>query len=146
MLMLIFLTCLTVCLACSLLFLAGLHLYWSCGGKWGALATLPMKENGAPLFQPGAFACVVVALGLSAMAWLVLSHRGILPTLLPASLSGKLLGADAGIFTLRCLGDFRYLGFFRKINSTDFAVMDRKLYTPLCASYAISFAVLALSR
>ena len=36
------------------------------------------------------------------------------------------------IFILRAIGDFKYIGFFKKIKQTEFAEMDTKFYSPLC--------------
>ena len=38
----------------------------------------------------------------------------------------------AGVFLVRAIGDFRYVGFFKKIKGTIFANLDTKFYTPLC--------------
>lgn len=36
------------------------------------------------------------------------------------------------IFLLRAMGDFKYIGFFKKVKETDFAVRDTRFYSPLC--------------
>jgi hypothetical protein len=56
----------------------------------------------------------------------------------------RLHWAIAVVFALRCLGDFRYVGLFRRVRGTDFAAMDAKLFTPLCGVYALAFVTLAL--
>jgi Protein of unknown function (DUF3995) len=40
--------------------------------------------------------------------------------------------AIAAIFLLRAIGDFRYVGFFKKERGSKFAKMDTKFYSPLC--------------
>jgi len=46
------------------------------------------------------------------------------------------------IFLLRAIGDFNYVGFFKKIKDTNFGKMDSKYYSPLCLVIAImGFAV-----
>lgn len=137
---------LSVAIAVSLFLIAALHLYWGLGGKWAAHATLPATDGGKPLFRPGLLACTVVAVGLVLMAWLLLTHVGLLSPVVTLRTSAIILTGVAVIFALRCVGDFRYFGIFRSIRHTDFAAMDRKLYTPLCATYATAFAVAAWLR
>jgi hypothetical protein len=79
------------------------------------------------------------------MAWLVLAQRGIVASPVAEGRSVKLHWAFAAVFALRCLGDFRYVGLFRCVHGTDFAVMDAKFFTPLCALYATAFVTLALN-
>lgn len=137
---------LALTVALSLFAIAGLHLFWGLGGQWGARATLPKKADGSLLFRPGIAACFVVAAGLCAMAWQVLAQRGIVTSPLTMAWSVKLHWACAAIFALRCLGDFKYAGLFRRVRGTDFAVMDAKFFTPLCALYAVAFVALALKN
>jgi len=40
--------------------------------------------------------------------------------------------AIPAIFLLRALGDFRYVGFFKKVKTTPFAKADTKFFSPLC--------------
>jgi len=40
---------------------------------------------------------------------------------------------------LRAIGEFKYLGFFKKIKNTEFAIADSKLFSPL--SLAIGFLI-----
>lgn len=42
------------------------------------------------------------------------------------------------IFLVRAIGDFNYVGFFKKTKNTHFAKMDRKYFSPLCLLIAIS--------
>ena len=135
---------LAIPVASSLLALSGLHIFWGFAGKWGALAVVPSKADGTILFQPGLVPCLGVAFGLGATAWLALIAENILPNPLAALLLIKLRWGVAGLFTIRCIGDFHYVGLFRKIRTTDFGARDRKFYTPLCLFYATAFAMLAL--
>jgi len=36
------------------------------------------------------------------------------------------------IFILRAVGDFNYVGIFKKIKNTEFARADSKIFIPLC--------------
>jgi hypothetical protein len=45
------------------------------------------------------------------------------------------------VFAIRALGDFKYVGFFKKVKNTDFAINDTKYFTPLCAFVAVSLLI-----
>ena len=49
------------------------------------------------------------------------------------------------IFILRAIGDFKYLGFFKKINHSDFAKSDTKLFSPLCLTIGILAILIQLA-
>lgn len=38
----------------------------------------------------------------------------------------------ASIFLIRAIGDFNYVGFFKKVKATEFAINDTKYFSPLC--------------
>ncbi len=48
------------------------------------------------------------------------------------------------IFFLRAIGDFRYVGFFKKVRTTDFAYRDRWYFSPLCSIIATMGVLLEL--
>jgi hypothetical protein len=128
-----------------LLMLAGVHLYWAAGGKAGKGAAVP-SADGRPLMRPSAFGTAIVAVGLCVMAALVALRIGWLN--LPA-LSGNgvvvRVGAwlIAAVFTLRAIGDFRYIGFFKRIRDSRFARLDTLAYSPLCACLALLVGISA---
>ena len=41
------------------------------------------------------------------------------------------------VFFLRSIGDFNYVGFFKKIKNTQFAKNDTKYFSPLCLLFTI---------
>ncbi|WP_307347298.1 DUF3995 domain-containing protein [Metabacillus malikii] len=45
------------------------------------------------------------------------------------------------IFFLRAIGDFKYLGFTKKIKNTNFSKYDTALYTPLCLYLGLIFMI-----
>lgn len=101
-------------------------------------------RDGRPLFQPGPLACVVVgvALGLAALACAV--RAGWLLSGLPGWLSQLGVAGVALAFGLRAIGDFRYVGFAKRVREGVFARRDTWLYSPLCV--LISLLALALAR
>jgi hypothetical protein len=125
--------------ASLLLVLSGIHIYWAVGGKWGAAVAVPdlPQKAGAKAFSPGPIATLAVAVGLASMAGLHLHKIGWLPVPLPDWLDQYGLMLVGGIFFLRVIGDFRYVGYFKRITDTAFAKMDTALYIPLCLVISI---------
>lgn len=122
---------------CSILgALSFVHVYWAFGGRRGALAAVP-QNGGEPLFEPGPIACLGVALALGAAAILPLVHlAGRAP-----NLSRYGLYTLAAVFAARAVGDFRYVGFFKKKKEGRFARLDTLAFAPLC----VALAMLALA-
>jgi hypothetical protein len=123
--------------------LAALHLYWLAGGRKGGAAVIP-EVDGKPAFRPGPGATLLVAVALAAAAWLVFAQGGLVPGLLPASVlrAGTLvLGI---LFLLRAVGDFRRVGFSKKVRGTRFARLDDLVFSPLCVALGVSVLWLAL--
>lgn len=123
--------------------LAALHVYWGVGGKWGATTSIPTDTHDRPLFRPGKVACMVVALGLSAMALVEAATALHWDLNLPSGTQEWAAGAVAIIFLLRAVGDFCYVGIFKKIKNTAFARYDTRWYTPLCGYLGLSTAWMA---
>ena len=121
--------------------LSGLHFYWAFAGLFGAkarlmAATVP-QINGKPLFRPSFWATVMIAVALLVCAFLsVWAMRPIYEGASPGFVSDRWCvcgNLSIGIvFLLRAVGDFRYVGFFKKVTGTAFARNDTFLYSPLC--------------
>lgn len=129
---------------CLLLLLSLLHAYWGFGGRWGWDAALP-ERDGVKVLKPHAFDCFVVAIGLAGFAGLHLHRMGWLPVGLPNWLTQYGLWAVGGLFLLRALGDFRYVGLFKSIRSSRFAQLDTRFYVPLCLLLALNAFLTATS-
>lgn len=125
--------------------LALIHVYWAAGGATGATAVVPTKGDGegTPLFQPGPLATLVVAALLSFAALLVLVRSGFLTLALPDWMISKGVWILAAVFLLRALGDFRYVGFFKRIRHTTFGRWDTRLYSPLCLMLSLAIGYVA---
>ncbi len=129
-------------LASVLAFLSGLHIYWALGGRWGWGAAIP-QVDGRPAFTPSRFATLLVALGLAAAAALPLVRAGALPFAVAPWLSQWSAVFLAFIFFIRAVGDFRLVGFFKRVRGTPFAIWDTRLFSPLCLLLAAGFARVA---
>jgi len=54
-------------------------------------------------------------------------------------------GLLALVFFARGVGDFRYVGFFKSIKGSLFAMRDTYVYSPLCMVLAAMIAVVAVN-
>jgi len=125
--------------------LALLHLYWAAGGPRAAQGAVPTVGD-RPLFSPGPPATLAVAGGLIAAAAISAVRGGLLSLALPAWLSHLGTWVLVLAFAFRAVGEFRYVGFFKRVRGTVFARRDTLIYSPLCAfisALAAGLAVLA---
>jgi hypothetical protein len=120
-----------------------LHVYWAFGGRAGWVAIIP-EVNGLPAFRPGIAITLVVAAGLEACAALVATAAGFLPSPVPPWLVRFAMHVLALVFFLRAIGDFRLVGFTKRVRGSRFARLDTLVYSPLCL--AIAAGVLAIAR
>ncbi len=117
--------------------LALFHLYWAVGGQFGYNNVLPTNEEGAVLLKPTTIDGIIVGIGL-----LLLGLFYVFSLNTP---NGRflILVRNIGlwvipiIFALRAIGDFKYVGFFKQIKSTEFANLDTMFYSPLCIIIAL---------
>ncbi|WP_257311310.1 DUF3995 domain-containing protein [Geothrix fuzhouensis] len=135
---------LPVFLASTLLCLAGLHIYWAAGGPWGKRNVIP-EVDGKPAFEPSRLITVAVALALTVAACVALLHGSILLSFSLASPIHWGTIAIGFVFLLRSIGEFRLIGFFKRLRGTTFATWDTWLFSPLCLVIAISFFLIAAS-
>lgn len=112
--------------------LSTIHFYWAFGGKWGAASAIPTKENNEPVMKPRTFETLIVAIGLMGFGFFVLIKSSVIQFRIPEWFMNYGLWIVAAIFLLRAVGEFRYVGFFKKIKGTHFAEMDTKFFSPLC--------------
>ena len=110
--------------------LALLHFYWALGGASGNNAAIP-EVDGVPAFKPSKAATAAVGLVLLATATIVLLQVEVL------------IGIAAAVLLLRAIGDFRLVGFFKRVRGSRFARLDTQLYSPLCLALGAALAVLA---
>lgn len=116
---------------------SALHVAWAFGWTWGLAAALPQRSDGTAI-APGRAATLAVAAALSLAGVLVTLH-----TDNPGSLSGLLLRGVSLLFLARAVGEFRQVGFFKRIRGTRFATFDTWLFSPLCVAVAAGLWTLA---
>lgn len=139
-------TAIAVVLFLVFLFLASMHVYWALGGRWGGEAAVPAKDDNTKVFSPGPLPTLIVAAGLLLLALVVLASARLIAFQLPAWINHYALWIIAAVFVLRAIGDFKYVGFFKKITKTRFAQNDSKFYSPLCLVISILTIILALYK
>lgn len=132
----------SITLAAVLAFLSVLHIYWAVGGRWGWANALPQIDN-RPAFTPSRLATVLVAVGLAIAAVVPLVRSAVLSVPAPAWLSQGAAVMLALAFFVRAIGDFRLVGFFKRVRGTSFARWDTRLYSPLCLLLAVGFVRVA---
>lgn len=124
--------------------LALLHVYWAAGGGWGHAATVPTGgAGGARLFNPTRAGTLAVAMGLLLAALVVLGRLGIRAVPLPTWMFAWGSWVIALLFLARAVGEFRYVGLFKRVRGTDFANWDTWLFTPLCLFIAVAVGVVS---
>ena len=122
--------------------LAAWHFHMAFAGMTGESGAVPGVE-GKPLFVPSKAATVAVGVVLLLFAALVAATAGLLATGLPQFLLAWACYALAlGLFA-RAIGEFKYVGFFKKVRDSKFARMDTLLYSPLCLLLAAGVAAVA---
>jgi formylglycine-generating enzyme len=108
-----------------------LHVYWCVVGIHGDSLALP-EADGRPIFVPSRLASATVA-GLLALAAVpILAQGGVVQTPLASRWLRLATGAISLVFLARAVGDFRFVGFGKRVRGTRFATWDDRLFSPLC--------------
>lgn len=117
--------------------LALIHFNWVFGGTYGFEASLPTTATGERIFSPKKIDSAIVGLVLTAFGVFYLIKANLITANIPSWILtyGTLL--IPAIFLFRAIGDFKYIGFFKRIKTTDFAKLDTKSFSPLCLAIAI---------
>ena len=130
---------------CALLLISLIHVYWAFGGRWGANVAVPIKKGSLePVFMPRKIGTLLVAL-LLVLAALLLVIQGIyLANVQEFTFFSLGCTVCAVLFLLRAIGDFKYVGFFKKIKHSQFARNDTRFYSPLCLLIAAEYLFVLL--
>lgn len=112
--------------------LGGFHFYWFLGGKWGLDSVIPSKGNNTITPSIPKLATLLVGFVLVSFGGLYLIKAGLLNVQVPHWVTNYVYWFIPAIFMLRAIGEFNYVGFFKKIKNTKFAEADTKIFAPLC--------------
>jgi hypothetical protein len=96
--------------------LALMHVYWASGGRFGRAAAVP-EVDGQRAFVPSTGGTLTVA--------------------------AALFFAAAVVAIARAVGDFRLVGFFKRVRGTNFARLDTAVFAPLCLLLGIAVLYVA---
>ena len=107
------------------------HFYWAAGGRAGKSAAVP-QVSGRQAFVPSRFGTLVVAVGLAVCALLVAWTGRLVSVPIADAWPKWLCIALALVLLARAVGDFRLVGFFKRIRGTPFARLDTAVFAPLC--------------
>lgn len=119
------------------------HFYMALLPRSGVSGAVPSVE-GKPLFTPSRGSTVAVGVALIVFAGLVAATAGFVSVGLPSPVLAWASYALAAGLALRAIGDFRYVGLFKRIRGNKFATLDTYIYSPLCLLLGIGVAVVAL--
>lgn len=117
--------------------LGSFHIYWLFGGTWGLEKVIPSKENQAKTLQIPKLATLFVGLILVLFGLIYLMKSGYISIQIPNWITDYGYWFVPSVFFLRAIGDFNYVGFFKKVKNTKFAKADSKLFSPLCLGIGI---------
>lgn len=120
-----------------------LHFYRAPGRTWAADEAVPTKITGENLFTPKKTACAAVAFGLLLFALIDQGAAGVIEAI-KFPFVATMNYAIALLFFVRGIGNFQYVGFFKKLKSTLFAKYDARYCSPSC--FLISTLSLATHR
>src|SRR5947209_5306117 len=106
--------------AATLAAIGALHVFWAFGGKLGGGAVVP-ERDGTPLFRPSRGATLLVAGALFTGAALLLAQSGVVAIGLPAVVVRVGCWGLGFVFAARAIGDFRWVGVFKRERRSRFA-------------------------
>lgn len=109
-----------------------LHLSWALGNSWGFASSLPTKETGERVLNPKRIDSAIVGLVLIAFGLFYGIKTNYVHLQLPNWIIRFANWFIPALFLLRAIGDFNYIGVFRKVKKTAFEKLDRTFFTPLC--------------
>ena len=139
-------TIISIILFLVFVFLSSIHFFWGFGGRWGNQAVFPTKNGNVKPEMPGRTPTFIVAFGLLAIGVFVLTQAKFFNFQIPSWLDKYGLWFIAGVFIIRAIGEFNYLGFFKKIKHTKFGQNDTKYYSPLCLIIGILTIIMVLNK
>lgn len=132
----------TIITVIALIVMAGFHFYWVFGGKIGLDKALPSKD-GELLLKPSKAMTFLVGVILLLFAYIAFALGFYDFDTIENKSFYQYFGVFLSIiFTLRAIGEFNVVGFFKKVKDTPFAVYDTRYYSPLCLILGLIFALL----
>jgi len=125
---------------------ATIQMYWALGGRIGVALAQPEAAKGsfvrrsAPS-KPSATATLLIATCLVVAADLMLVRVGVFTSKISPDGVRIACAVLAAGFLIRAVGDFKFVGFFKRIRGSRFARLDTALYSPLCLFLALAIGL-----
>lgn len=135
---------LSIVLCLTFLILSSFHFYWLFGGIWGLNKVIPSKEGQLESLTIPKFGTFIVALVLLSFGFIYLLKSQLISIYVPNWITEYGYWIVPSIFMLRAIGDFNYVGFFKKIKHSEFAKADTQLFIPLCLGIGVLGIVINL--
>jgi hypothetical protein len=132
-----------VCLAFAAIALW--HFYMAFAPAQGSSSAVP-SVDGKPLFVPSRGATIAVGIVLVGFALLVAATAGLISVPVRRNVLVWLSFALALGLAARALGEFKYVGFFKRVRRSRFASADTWFYSPLCLLLAVGVVFVAMSN
>ena len=123
---------LSIILSFIFIILGLIHINWVFGGQFGFENSLPTKENGERVLNPKKIDSAIVGISLIFFGVFYLNKAILFTGILSQNMMNYAGWIIPFIFILRAIGDFRYIGFFKRIKMTAFGKLDTKFFSPLC--------------
>ena len=123
-----------------------IHFNWVIGGKFGFSESLPTKETGEKVLNPKKMDSAIVGIGLTVFGVFYFLKSGLIEFSQPEWVLKYVGWIIPSIFLLRAIGEFKYVGFFKKVKKTEFAKWDTKLFSPLCLAIAAIGIIIQLVK
>ena len=125
----------------AVLFVLGsLHVWWAIRGRCVPARVLPERPGKDPVPRPTPGMTLMVAAALGAAGFAVAGFLVVGGPLLRVVVLGLAL-----VFAARAVGDFAFVGIFKRVRGTEFARYDAALYTPLCLALGLALLLVGLS-
>lgn len=126
------------------------HLYWAAGGTFGMSVVVPTvavpSRGSVRAFKPPVVGTILVAGAFLLAVAVILGRLRFLGDIVPHRIYRWGTWAIALIFFLRAIGEFRLVGFFKRVSDTPFAYWDTWLFSPLCLIIAVMAFILAYAE
>lgn len=129
-----------------LFFLTFIHVYWAFGGTKGISAVIPQDNHNQYKFNPGKWGTLLVAVCLFSSCLVLGIQSSLIPFIKQSKLVHILCFFCFLVFGLRAMGDFNYVGLFKKRRKTSFSKMDTIAYTPLCLFLSFIFIYVFMTK
>jgi len=136
---------LSILISIILIGLGVIHFNWVIGGEFGFSESLPTKESGERVLNPKKMDSAIVGIGLTVFGLFYIFKSSLIAHNLPAWIMVYVGWIVPSIFILRAIGEFKYIGFFKRIKKTKFGKRDTMFFSPLCFLIGIIGIIIQLT-